>query len=49
MSPFVRGIDPDTDFYVAWRDWPGSDKGERPKFFRRFPAPGVMPSLNWKG
>jgi CRISPR-associated endonuclease/helicase Cas3 len=30
VSPFVRGIDEDTDVYVAWRDWPGSDKGKPP-------------------
>ena len=33
VSPFVRGIDPETDFYVAWRDWPGSDKGEAARIF----------------
>ncbi len=23
VSPFVRGIDPETDIYVAWREWEG--------------------------
>lgn len=23
VSPFVRGIDPETDIYVAWRNWDG--------------------------
>jgi len=26
VSPFVRGIDQETDLYVAWREWPDSDK-----------------------
>jgi CRISPR-associated endonuclease/helicase Cas3 len=43
VSPFVRGIDPDTDFYVAWRDWPGSDKGERPKFSADFQRQELCP------
>lgn len=24
VSPFVRGIDPETDIYVVWRDWEGN-------------------------
>lgn len=28
VSPFVRGIDPETDIYVVWREW----EGERPPF-----------------
>jgi CRISPR-associated endonuclease/helicase Cas3 len=23
VSPFVRGVDPETDIYVVWRDWQG--------------------------
>src|SRR5260370_16673551 len=33
VSPFVRGLDNDTDVYVLWREWVGSDKGELPPFF----------------
>ena len=43
VSPFVRGIDPETDFYVAWRDWPGSDEGERPKFSADFQRQELCP------
>jgi CRISPR-associated endonuclease/helicase Cas3 len=43
VSPFVRGIDPDTDFYVAWRQWPGSDKGECPKFSADFQREELCP------
>jgi CRISPR-associated endonuclease/helicase Cas3 len=43
MSPFVRGIDPETDFYVAWRDWPGSDEGERPNFSADFQRQELCP------
>jgi CRISPR-associated endonuclease/helicase Cas3 len=32
VSPFVRGTDRDTDFYVAWRDWRGSEEGKPPAF-----------------
>lgn len=28
VSPFVRGIDPETDIYVVWREW----EGEAPPF-----------------
>ena len=30
VSPFVRGLDTDTDVYVLWREWPDSDKGAAP-------------------
>ncbi len=30
VSPFVRGIDPETDLYLAWREWPDSDDGKEP-------------------
>jgi CRISPR-associated endonuclease/helicase Cas3 len=43
VSPFVRGIDPETDVYVAWRDWPGSDKGERPNFSADFQREELCP------
>jgi len=43
VSPFVRGIDPETDFYVAWRDWPGSDERERPKFSADFQRQELCP------
>jgi CRISPR-associated endonuclease/helicase Cas3 len=43
VSPFVRGIDPETDFYVAWRDWPGSDDGERPNFSADFQRQELCP------
>ncbi|MBZ5601828.1 MAG: DEAD/DEAH box helicase [Acidobacteriia bacterium] len=43
VSPFVRGIDPETDVYVAWRDWPGSDKGARPKFSADFQREELCP------
>ena len=32
VSPFVRGIDEETDCYVAWRDWKDSGGGVRPNF-----------------
>ena len=32
VSPFVRGMDTDSDFYVAWREWPGSKEGKAPPF-----------------
>ena len=25
VSPFVRGIDPETDLYIVWREWEGND------------------------
>jgi len=43
VSPFVRSIDPETDVYVAWRDWPGSDKGERPNFSADFQREELCP------
>ncbi len=43
VSPFVRGIDPETDFYVAWRDWPGSDNGARPNFSVDFQREELCP------
>jgi CRISPR-associated endonuclease/helicase Cas3 len=43
VSPFVRGLDPETDIYVAWRDWPGSDKGERPNFYADFQREELCP------
>ncbi len=43
VSPFVRGIDPDADFYVAWRHWPGSDEGECPKFSADFQREELCP------
>ena len=43
VSPFVRGIDPETDFYVVWRDWPGSDKGQRPGFSADFQRQELCP------
>lgn len=38
VSPFVRGLDKETDVYVVWREWPGSDDRVKPRFsptFRR--------------
>jgi CRISPR-associated endonuclease/helicase Cas3 len=43
VSPFVRGIDQETDFYVAWRDWPGSDDGKRPQFSANFQRQELCP------
>ena len=43
VSPFVRGTDPETDVYVAWRDWPGSEKGERPNFYADFQREELCP------
>lgn len=28
VSPFVRGLDEDTDVYVLWREWEGTDPNE---------------------
>lgn len=33
VSPFVRGMDEDTDVLVLWREWDGADKGAPPPFF----------------
>jgi CRISPR-associated endonuclease/helicase Cas3 len=32
VSPFIRGIDPKTDIYIAWRSWEGDSDGESPPF-----------------
>lgn len=36
VSPFVRGLDADTDLQVLWRDWPDSGKGAVPDFSPNF-------------
>lgn len=33
VSPFVRGLDEDTDVLVLWREWEGADNGSPPPFF----------------
>lgn len=33
ISPFVRGMDEDTDVLVLWREWEGADKQAPPPFF----------------
>jgi CRISPR-associated endonuclease/helicase Cas3 len=43
VSPFVRGIDNETDIYIAWREWPGSDKGDRPDFYADFQREELCP------
>jgi len=32
VSPFVRGLDEDTDVQVYWRRWSGSEQGREPPF-----------------
>jgi len=32
VSPFVRGTDAETDFYVLWRDWDGSKPDHYPDY-----------------
>jgi CRISPR-associated endonuclease/helicase Cas3 len=43
VSPFVRGLDPETDIYVAWREWPGSDDGDMPRFSPDFQRQELCP------
>jgi CRISPR-associated endonuclease/helicase Cas3 len=43
VSPFVRGIDAETDVYVAWRDWLGSDEEEPPNFSADFQRQELCP------
>jgi len=43
VSPFVRGLDPETDIYVAWREWPGSALGEMPRFWPDFQSQELCP------
>ena len=43
VSPFVRGLDPETDIYVAWREWPGSDDGGMPRFSPDFQRQELCP------
>ena len=43
VSPFVRGLDPETDIYVAWREWPGSDHGDMPRFSPNFQKQELCP------
>jgi len=43
VSAFVRGLDADTDLYVAWRDWPGSDDGGEPRFSPDFQRQELCP------
>ncbi len=43
VSPFVRGLDPETDIYVAWREWPGSDDGNMPRFSPDFQRQELCP------
>jgi CRISPR-associated endonuclease/helicase Cas3 len=33
VSPFVRGLDEDTDIQVLWRDWSDSKEGSAPRFW----------------
>jgi CRISPR-associated endonuclease/helicase Cas3 len=35
VSPFVRGTDAETDFYVLWRDWDGSKPDHYPDYQRQ--------------
>lgn len=43
VSPFVRGTDEDTDIYVAWRHWEGSDRGNPPHFTADFQRQELCP------
>jgi CRISPR-associated endonuclease/helicase Cas3 len=43
VSPFVRGLDPETDVYVAWREWPGSDDRGMPRFSPDFQRQELCP------
>lgn len=43
VSPFVRGLDPETDIYLAWREWPGSDDGAMPRFSPDFQRQELCP------
>jgi CRISPR-associated endonuclease/helicase Cas3 len=43
VSPFVRGIDEDSDFYVAWREWASSVTSECPKFSADFQREELCP------
>jgi CRISPR-associated endonuclease/helicase Cas3 len=43
VSPFVRGLDPETDIYVAWREWPGSEDGNMPRFSPDFQMQELCP------
>lgn len=36
VSPFVRGLDEDTDVQVLWRSWPRMENGEVPDHFADF-------------
>lgn len=43
VSPFVRGLDPETDIYVAWLEWPGWDSGGKPRFSPDFQRQELCP------
>lgn len=43
VSPFVRGLDADTDLHVLWREWPGSDNGTPPDFWPDFQRDELCP------
>lgn len=43
VSPFIRGLDPETDIYVVWREWPGSNDGEMPRFSPDFQRQELCP------
>ena len=44
VSPFVRGLDPETDLYVLWReDWQDCEKGGQPDFFPDFQRAETCP------
>jgi CRISPR-associated endonuclease/helicase Cas3 len=42
VSPFVRGIDPDSDIHVLWRDWESDDDG-KPKFWPDYQCQELCP------
>ena len=42
VSPFVRGIDPDSDIYVLWRDWDSDGEG-KPAFWPDYQREELCP------